>query len=229
MLVSLTIVRYPKRYIPMAFISMAIFRLPVFLNSKIQFGKLLGCGKNGTFDIQPDYQQWGMMTVWKNKEDFEDFKKNSFVWKFWKFFTNEQWTLLCSPYESHGKWDGKEPFGSPVADKSYQGRIAVLTRATIRLNKLKNFWKNVPVVADSMTKAKGFITSVGIGEAPFVKQATFSVWESLEDVKQFAYRQRQHAEVVKLTRQGRWYSEELFARFIILESFGTLNKKNPLE
>ncbi|MCU0323828.1 MAG: DUF3291 domain-containing protein [Spirosomaceae bacterium] len=229
MLVSLTIVRYPKYYIPLAFISMAIFRIPLFLNKNITFSKLLGCGKNGTFDINPDYQQWGLMAVWNNIEDFEKFKKDSFIWNFWRILTTEQWTILCKPYESHGKWDNKEPFGNPVSDKNFNGKIAVLTRATIRLNRLRNFWKNVPIVASSMNGAKGFITSVGIGEVPFIKQATFSIWESLDDVKQFAYRQRQHAEIIKLTRQEDWYSEDLFARFSIIQSFGTINNKNPLE
>lgn len=225
MLVSLTIVRYPKIFIPLAFISMAIFRLPLFLNKSVRFSKLLGCGKNGTFDINPDYQQWGLMVVWDSKEDFQRFKNDSFIWKFWRFFTSEQWNLLCVPLESHGKWDDQEPFGSPQPDRSYQGKIAVLTRATIRLSKLKNFWKNVPTVASSMNDAQGFITSVGIGEVPFIKQATFSIWEDLDSVKKFAYRQKQHAEVIKKTRQEDWYSEELFARFIPLESEGTIQGK----
>ncbi len=226
MLVSLTIVRYPKYYIPIAFISMAILRLPLFF-SKSTFWKLLGCGKNGTFDINPDLQQWGMLAVWNNKDDFEAFQKNAFIWKWWKIFANEQWTMLCVPYESHGKWDGKEPFGNPSPDRDYRGTIAVLTRATIRLSKLSGFWKNVPFVASTINNAEGFITSLGIGEVPFLRQATFSVWNSLEDVKKFAYRQREHAEVIKKTHAENWYSEELFARFIPLETFGTIKGVNP--
>ena len=80
-----------------------------------------------------------------------------------------------------------------------------------------------------MNDAKGFITSVGIGEAPFFMQATFSVWDSLEDVKNFAYRDKEHAEVIKKTRQENWYTEELFARFKILKSEGTLNGNDPLK
>ncbi len=226
MLVSLTIVRYPKYFIPFALLSMAILRLPLFF-SKSTFWKLLGCGKNGTFDINPDWQQWGMMSVWNEKSDFERFQQNSFVWKWWHFFTSEQWTMLCVPYESHGKWDGKEPFGSPSPDRTYKGAIAVLTRATIRLSKLSGFWKNVPIVASTMNQAEGFITSVGIGEVPFVRQATFSVWNNLNDVKKFAYHQREHAEVIKKTHTENWYSEELFARFIPLETFGTIRGVNP--
>ena len=79
-----------------------------------------------------------------------------------------------------------------------------------------------------MTNAQGFITSLGIGEAPFYRQATFSVWQSVDDVKAFAYQSREHAEVIKKTRNDNWYSEELFARFKPVASFGTINGKDPL-
>ncbi|MEO5911661.1 MAG: DUF3291 domain-containing protein [Pelobium sp.] len=228
MLVSLTIVRYPKKYIPFAFLAMAVHRLPLYFTKGCTFWKLLGCGKNGTFDIHPDYQQWGLMAVWESEESYLNFKQNSLISKWWKAFCLEQWTVFLEPTESHGKWSGKEPFGNPKI-KGHEGRVGVLTRATIRPTKLKSFWQNVPKVASIMGKAKGFITSVGIGEAPFFMQATFSVWESLEDVKTFAYRDQEHAEVIKKTRQENWYSEELFARFKILKSEGTLNGFDPLK
>ena len=218
MLVTLTIVKYNKKRLVWGLLSMAAFRLPLLLNKQLSFWKLMGCGKNGTFDINPDWQQWGLFVVWKNEAGYQKFKERSFITGWWKRFATSQVTYICTPYESHGKWDGKEPFGNPVPDKSYTGPIAVLTRATIRLSKARDFWENVPKVADSMNRADGFVTSVGIGEVPFLKQATFSVWESLNDVKKFAYRQREHAEVVKKTRARKWYSEELFARFIPLKT-----------
>ena len=107
--------------------------------------------------------------------------------------------------------------------------IAVLTRATIRLSKLRSFWKNVDGVARDMAGADGFITSLGIGETPFIKQATFSIWESKAHMKQFAYQAREHAEVIRKTRKGDWYSEDMFVRFKILASVGTLRGKSPLE
>jgi heme-degrading monooxygenase HmoA len=107
----------------------------------------------------------------------------------------------------------------------YDGMIAVLTRATIRLNKLSAFWKNVETVSSQMRTAKGFITSVGIGEVPFIKQATFSIWQSKEYMKQFAYNMQQHAEVIKKTRKENWYSEEMFVRFKIVASSGSLRGK----
>jgi heme-degrading monooxygenase HmoA len=217
MVVALNIVKYSKSKSFLGILSMAFFRLPLMLNKNVKFWKLMGCGKNGTFDVNPDWQQWALMTVWENEADYQNFNESSFITRWWKKFTDERTDYLCTPYESHGKWDGKEPFGNPIPDRTYTGPIAVLTRATIRLSKAQDFWKNVPKVAGSMDSAEGFITSVGIGEVPFIKQATFSVWKDLESVKKFAYRQREHAEVIKQTRTKGWYSEELFARFIPIE------------
>lgn len=217
MLVTLNIIKYRKKGFIWGLLSMAIFRIPLIFNKDVKFWKLMGCGKNGTFDINPDWQQWALMAVWETEETYQSFNQTSFISWWWKKFGKERTDYLCTPYESHGKWDGKEPFGNPSPDKNYKGPIAVLTRATIRPTKAQDFWRNVPKVASSMNQAEGFITSVGIGEVPFIKQATFSIWENLESVKKFAYRQREHAEVVKQTRQKGWYSEELFARFIPIQ------------
>ncbi len=223
MIVTITLVRYPKKYIPFAFLSMALHRLPLLLTSSCRFWKLVGCGKNGTFDIHPDFQQWGLLAVWDKKEDFLHFEQHSFVGKWWHLFGEKQSTIFLEPTMAHGKWSGKEPFGNPKT-KQPEGRVAVLTRATVRISRLKNFWRNVPPVASIMGKTKGFVTSIGIGEAPFFMQATFSIWESSEDIMQFAYKDPEHAKVVKLTRDENWYSEELFARFTILEITGNLIK-----
>src|ERR1700761_4950257 len=136
MIVSLTIVRYRKAMIPFALLAMAIHRLPMMLQKGCSFWKLLGSGRNGTFDLHPDWQQWGLLAVWNDQEDFDRFYANSFVAGWWRKLAHEQWTVLCEPLQSHGKWDAKEPFGKPDVN-NYSGPIAVLTRATIRLNKLK--------------------------------------------------------------------------------------------
>ncbi len=188
----------------------------------------MGSGHNGTFDLHPDWQQWALLATWDKRESFDSFYQHSFISSWWRLFKVEKWTLLCDPIHSHGKWDGIDPFMAvPIAD--YTGPVAVLTRATIRLTKLKGFWSNVDSVAKMMTSAKGYITSFGVGEAPFYRQATFSIWKSVDDVKAFAYRSREHAEVIKKTRDENWYSEELFARFKPVASFGTIKGEDPLE
>ena len=228
MLVTLTIIRYTKLKIPFAFLAMAIHRLPLMLNKKCSFWKLMGSGKNGSFDKKADLQQWGLLAVWSNENDLQKFLKTSFISSWWRLFATETYTIVCQPITSHGTWDGKEPFGK-AQNSAYNGPVAVLTRATIRFNRLKNFWANVDKVADLMAHSKGYITSFGIGEAPLYRQATFSVWESLDDVKAFAYQSEEHRDVIQKTRDENWYSEELFARFKPIASFGTLKGEDPLE
>jgi hypothetical protein len=94
---------------------------------------------------------------------------------------------------------------------------------------LTDFWANVDQVSELTRKSRGYITSFGIGERPVYKQATFSVWDNLENMKAYAYRSKEHSEVIRKTREEDWYSEELFARFKPIASMGTLNGSDPLK
>lgn len=225
MITTFTIVRYSKIAVPFAILSMAILHIPLFFQKGLRFYKLLGSGKNGTFDVNPDWQQWGFIGVWESRESYDFFMQNSGVSKWWRLLTQNQWTLVCKVISSHGTWDGKSPFIAETIPNAYDGMVVVLTRASIRPLKALAFWQNVPDVAKSMENASGLVASMGVGEMPFFKQATLSIWKSAEDIKQFAYRQKQHAEVIKKTRTQKWYREELFARFIPIESIGYLNEK----
>jgi hypothetical protein len=228
----LTITRYPKWSAWAGFLSMACFHLPFWMNEKAQFYKLLGCGKNGTFDKVPDWRQWGVLLVANSAVEVDPSLQainyprlyGNFISGWWEFFGCEKWTMVLQPIEGHGTWDGKEVFGSLPRNSTYNGVIAVLTRATIRLSKLKDFWAHVEPASRHLASSEGFITSLGIGEVPWIKQATFSIWENKESMKTFSYKQREHAEVIRKTRGENWYREEMFIRFRIIASIGMINQ-----
>ena len=69
---------------------------------------------------------------------------------------------------------------------------------------------------------------MGIGEAPVGLQGTFSVWEGAAALVDFAHRRAAHVEVVGRTARERWYAEELFARFEVLDVQGTFRDEHPL-
>jgi hypothetical protein len=231
--VTLTIIRYKKRFIPFALLAMAIHHIPLWLNSKTTFYKLLGCGKNGTFDKHPEWQQWGILAVHSEQSinQTSSIKQlyGSFINSWCWLFNCEVCTFYLEAIEGHGKWDGRECFGKLPRQSDYDGTIAVLTRATIRLSQLSSFWKNVSGVAVQMNGAKGFVTSIGIGEMPYIKQATFSIWQNKESMKNFAYQMKEHAEVIRKTRKENWYSEDMFARFKVLKITGTIKGESPLK
>ncbi len=190
----------------------------------------MGCGKNGTFDIHPDWQQWAVLLIKKDSNELTSTQVlyPEFFTLYWKFFKAETITYYLQPIEGHGTWNGKECFGKLPKQTDYEGFIAVLTRAAIRTKKLKRFWSHVDAVALEMSTAKGFITSVGIGEMPWIKGATFSIWESKAAMKAFAYQMKAHSDVVVKTKKEDWYSEEMFVRFIPMRCEGSLHGINPL-
>ncbi len=227
-MVTLAIFRYKKRNIPFALLAMPLFHCILFFRKSISFYKLMGSGKNGTFDKTPDWQQWAIMftTITNNDTQLRPLGTLINTWLNW--FASERIIYSLEPIEGHGYWDKKQPFGALPPKSEYEGPIAILTRATIRLSKLKAFWQNVDGVAQQMCGATGFITSYGIGEIPWIKQATISFWHSKEDMKNFAYKMHQHAEVIKKTRSEKWYSEDMFVRFKIINANGSLLGKNTV-
>lgn len=205
---------------------MALFHLPLFFNRRVKFYKLMGCGKNGSFDITPDLNQWAVMIFFEpnaivnNPFDISDATNllGGFIKGWWKLFSCSKQMFLLEPYAGHGTWDGKSFVASVNSTPTDpDGHIGVLTRATIRLSRLRAFWGAVPNAAEGLNNSKGFLYSVGIGEVPFIKQATFSVWESAADMKNYAYKRVEHQEVIRRTRKEDWYSEEMFLRFKVLQ------------
>jgi heme-degrading monooxygenase HmoA len=211
--------------------SMALFRIPLSLNKKITFYKLMGSGKNGTFDIRPDWRQWAILAAHPTPPQSLNTAEllGGFIAGWLRFFGCEVYTMFLEPLEGHGRWDGREPFGHLSRKTGIEGPVAVLTRATIRLSKLRSFWRNVEPVASQMAGADGFITSFGIGEVPYIKQATFSVWQSQEHMKSFAYALKSHREVIQKTRRENWYSEDMFVRFRIVDHVGSIRGADPLK
>ncbi len=223
MIVALTITKYKTYFIPFAFIGMAFLRLPLWLNKNCTFWRLMGSGKDAQVDLPPDFKHWAVLTTWKEKADCGEFYEKSIVIKWFRLFSAEEFTAFLKPVASHGLWAGKNVFDSQDKKPYSKGKIAVLTRANIRWNRLNEFRANMSRAGNAMRDAPGFVIAAGVGENPFNSQATFSIWENVEDMKNYAYKTFDHAEVVKLTRTRDWYNEELFARFEIVEIRGSLN------
>jgi hypothetical protein len=220
----LVIVRYPSYLAFLGIFSMAIFHFPLFINRKIGFYKLMGTGKNGSFDIWPDFRQWSVMLFYDKSLFTSDAVRpiaekllGNFILGWLKLFQTSVRYIHLEPYAGHGSWDKQTFISQRKPSEEPVGRIAVLTRATIRLSRLIAFWKAVPTTSFQLDQHPGFVFSIGVGEVPLTKQATFSIWESEADMKSYAYRMRAHQEVIKRTRDENWYSEEMFLRFRLLD------------
>ncbi len=205
--------------------------LPRQLTSKsvsgLRLGKIMGSGHGNGFSIRPNLNTYALLCTWDDEAAANTFFEQHRLFRQMALRATECFTTYLYTCAAHGAWNGKNPFEITHSPDPTQP-IAVLTRATIRPTKLFDFWKYVPTVSRSMEGMPGRVLSIGIGELPIVQQATFSVWQQTAQMTNYAYRKPAHAEVVRLTRERGWYSEELFARFIPFRCIGTWGHINQV-
>lgn len=181
----------------------------------IHFFRTLGTGAGKGFSLWPDFSTYALLTIWKSNADANAFLNNSQLMKSFVSRSSSQQHFSLHPLKSHGLWGETNPFEAFQRPLQDHEQIGIITRATLRPSRLLEFWQSVPAASKAIQHAKGVLWYKGIGEWPMVQQATFSIWESLEDVKTFAYKSSAHANIVKKTRKRNWYKEDLFARFAV--------------
>ncbi|MFM7359516.1 MAG: spheroidene monooxygenase [Actinomycetota bacterium] len=213
--------KIPSKQILWAILRMALDRRTLKRNSSITFWKLLGTGKGETFTPRDaDPRRWGLLI--NIEEDALAEFENSRLIKRWNERSIDRFEATLKPIAVHGKWSKKSPFKSEIAPIDWSGKVVAITRARIKWRKNFLFWRSVPSVTKSLKSAPGLISAIGIGEAPLGLQGTFSIWEDPKTISYFAYRGQAHKEVIAATAREKWYAEELFGRFALINSTGVL-------
>jgi len=185
----------------------------------LQFFKFLGTGGGKGFSLWPDFSTYAFLGVWDDESAYVNFKNTHPIFLAYQKMANIQRDLVLESQMSHGKWSGVNPFqqnkSSDFKVKSKQPAV-VITRATLQWNRLFSFWLAVPAASRAIEEAEGIQYFKGIGELPFIQQATLSIWDDFEAVNTFAYKGKKHSEIIKKTRQKKWYKEDLFSRFHLI-------------
>jgi hypothetical protein len=192
------------------------------------FWRLLGTGRGASTGLGADLRRWALLAVWQAEGSLEEFLRRSPIAARWRREARESWHVRLTPVASRGRWGGIEPFGTVREAAGVAGPVAVLTRASIRPTRLVAFYRSVPVVDRCLRAQEGCLASVGVGEWPLARQATFSLWRDYGAAAEFAYRRPGHRRVIDRVRAEGWYSEELFARFVPYRSEGTWDGTDPL-
>ncbi len=186
----------------------------------LTWGRMLGSGVD--FGITPNLRRYALLADWTTEADAHHFLATDPLLGRWAARGWTARTTWLEPVLAHGHWDGAEPFrptpGTPPLTDDEP--VAILTRAAIRWRRVRAFWRAVPAASRAVLGAPGLRFSVGLGELPVVRQATVSLWDSVAQMKAYAYRAPEHLAVIKRTRAEGWYSEELFARFRVVRTEG---------
>jgi hypothetical protein len=213
--VSLHVWRIPATGLPGALWRVATGPRRVRRLPGVRFVKLLGTGRGREFGpARTDVTRWAALTVSDGPPP---------GWPEWARRSTASCRIDLAVLRVRGRWAGREPFpdaAAAVDGDDAKGPVLALTRARLRPARAVTFWRSVAPVASALTGAPGLLAAFGIGEAPLGWQGTVSVWRSAPDLARFAYRHPQHRRAIEQTAANRWYAEELFARFAVLDVVG---------
>jgi len=224
-LVTLHVWRVPRTAPARALWRMAVDRRRLRRTPGVSFAKLLGTGRDRRFGpADADPTRWAALTVWDDPAAADRFDATP-VGRAWAGLAQQRCRLTLAPISSRGAWAGREPFPAPGREPfpaqsgKPDGPMLVLTRARLRARAAVTFWRTIPSVGAALPD-DGLLAAFGIGEAPVGWQGTVSVWRDRADLIGFAYRRPEHRAAVAATPVRRWYAEELFARFAVLDIVG---------
>jgi hypothetical protein len=185
---------------------------------RLHLAKVMGSGQGGGFGLRPSLSHQGLFLAFDDHGAARDFLDDSPLMAAYRGRARELCTLLLEPLTCRGSWGGKTLAVAPLAAAG-NGPVAALTRASIRPHKAAAFWRHASPSQRALATTPGCRLAAGLGEAPLLRQATFSVWDGVAAMEGYA-RGAAHGAAIRAAVAGHHFSESMFARFRVLEIRG---------
>ncbi|MFM7534039.1 MAG: spheroidene monooxygenase [Rubrivivax sp.] len=183
----------------------------------LRFARVLGSGQQGGFGLKPGLDCQGVFAFFDTEQQARDFVDRSPSAQAYRARALEHFSVVLQATSARGSWAGHRLAAHAPAPP--QGPVAALTRAAIRPSRAWSFWRHSPATEAELAAAPGCLLAVGLGEAPFLRQATFSLWESVAAMDGYA-RHGSHQRAIQASWQRGFFSEWMFARFRPLSLHG---------
>jgi spheroidene monooxygenase len=133
--------------------------------------------------------------------------------------SREFWTGMFGVTSSRGQWDQQSwettAQGDGAQTRAHPQVMGVLTRASIRPSKAMAFWRHAPATQQDLDVAPGCLLAIGLGEAPLLRQCTFSLWDTTESMERYAHHDS-HQQAIQASYRHQFFSESLFVRMELL-------------
>ena len=109
------------------------------------------------------------------------------------------------------------------------GPVVAITRATMRARMFLRFWRRVPDISAVIGQDPIVIFKIGIDEVSLLHQVTFSIWPDAAAMANFARGDGPHGRAIAAVRAEGWFREELYARFAIVDDWGSWGGRSPID
>ncbi len=179
--------------------------------------KVMGSGDGGGFGLKPSSSRQALFCLFIDEAAADAFLKSPIA-QAYEQRSQEFCSAKLRAYSCRGQWSGRSI--AVTIPQPEDGPIATLTRASIRPMSALRFWRMQPASEVSLNSAIGCLLATGVGEAPFFRQATFSLWVNTAAMDAYA-RTGAHLAAIRAAHDGAFFSESMFARFVPLSLTGS--------
>lgn len=200
----------------------------------LQFVKVMGSGHGGGFGLRPSGSHQGLICLFEDQRQATDFCYGEEVREIISH-AREHWLGMLSITSARGEWDqqawGVTPDSCLSTNVAYHEPevsiepIAVLTRGTIRPAKALAFWRYSPAAQEQLSKAAGCMLAMGLGEAPLLRQCTFSLWTDTDSMEGYAH-SGAHKQAIGAVHKNDYFTESMFVRMHVLFMSGQWQGKS---
>ena len=182
---------------------------PLRAASGLRFAKVLGSGREGGFGVRPSGTHQGLFLGFDNEASAQHFVQSNPLMDAYRQRAHAMAVLALRASSSRGTWSGHTM--QATVDAPAHGPVAVLTRASIKAGKARAFWRLSPAAEASLALAPGCTLAMGLGEAPLLRQATFSLWQSTAAMEAYAG-SGAHLRAIRAAYGGGHFRESMFVR-----------------
>jgi spheroidene monooxygenase len=177
----------------------------------LTFGRALGSGHDGGFGLKPSVSSFGLFCAFADDASARGFCESAPALLALRERAQAFFCVRLAAWSSRGAWSAAQPFAG-AAGAAGAGPVATLTRASIRLGAAPRFWRHAPAAQGALAGATGCLLAVGLGEAPLLRQATFSIWSSVAALDAYA-RSGAHLAAARAAAREGYFVESMFTRF----------------
>ena len=196
--------------------------------------KVMGSGHGGGFSLRPSATHQGLICTFSHLDLALKFLDSPAI-QAYRSRARECWTGVLSVQSARGHWDkqgwqassaqalgvsgDQASQGQGLDGMPHSGPFAVLTRASIVPTKAMAFWRYAPAAQSDLGQAPGCLLAMGLGEAPLVRQCTFSLWQDTAAMLAYAH-QGAHQVASAAAYKHQFFSESMFVRMQVLQMAG---------